>query len=74
MTDIIPEKVYWTKDKVLKVDPGNNTIETDQGKFTYDHIVFASGVQLDWNKIKGAKELLDNPNSKVASIYSRDYV
>ena len=24
--------------------------------------------------MKGAKELLDNPNSKVASIYSRDYV
>lgn len=55
MSDVIPSGIFWTKDKVLKVDPEKNTIETDKDKFTYDHIVFASGLQLDWNKIKGAK-------------------
>lgn len=55
MSDILPKQVYWTKDKVLRVDPDNNTIYTDRDKFTYDHIVFASGLQLDWDKIKGAR-------------------
>lgn len=35
--------------------------------------MFASGIKLDWDKIKGAKEALENPNSNVGSIYDLKY-
>lgn len=56
MSDILPSSVAHTKQNVAKVDAENNTIYTLNGdKFTYDHIVFSSGIKLDWDKIKGAK-------------------
>lgn len=33
----------------------------------------STGYQNDWNKIKGAKELLDDPKSGVCSIYDYKY-
>ena len=56
MTSVLPSSIHHTKQNVAKVDAENNTIETQSGeKFTYDHVVFGSGIKLDWEKIKGAK-------------------
>ncbi len=47
---------------------------TDHGrKFSYEHLIISTGFQNDWNKIKGAKQLLDDPKSKVCSIYDYNY-
>ena len=75
MDQVLPSQVYRTKERVAKVDAESNTIETEGGnKFSYDHVIVASGFKYDWNKIKGSKELLDDPNSNVGTIYSADYV
>lgn len=36
-------------------------------------MVVSTGFQNDWGKIKGAKELLDDPKSNVCSIYDYNY-
>jgi NADPH-dependent 2,4-dienoyl-CoA reductase/sulfur reductase-like enzyme len=49
-------------------------LETDKGnKYTYNYLVVCPGVSLRWDKIDGAKEALDDPNSPVGSIYRLDY-
>lgn len=74
MTDVLPSEVSHTKQNVARIDAENNTIETVGGeKFSYDHLIVSSGLKMDWGKIKGAKEALENPNSKVGSIYDIKY-
>ncbi len=70
MKSVLPDSINHTKSNVTKVEAATKTIHTDGGeKFTYDHVIFASGLKYDWDKVKGSKEALDNPNSKVGSIY-----
>lgn len=52
--DYIPDGATWIKDAVATFDPANNTVTTKGGqKITYDQLVVALGIQLDWGKIKG---------------------
>lgn len=70
MKAVLPDSIHHTKKNVAKVEAETKTIHTEGGeKFTYDHVIFASGLKYDWEKVKGSKEALDNPNSKVGSIY-----
>ena len=56
MKDVLPDSIYKTQKNVGKVDASKNTIETEDGeKFTYDHVIFASGLKYDWEKVKGSK-------------------
>lgn len=74
MKDVLPSSVFHTKKNVAKVQADKKTIIAEGGeKFTYDHVIFASGLKYDWEKVKGSKEALDDPNSKVGSIYWLDY-
>lgn len=67
------KSIHWTQDKVKNIKPDSNLITTENGEeFTYDQLVIASGVKLDWHKIQGAKEAVDDPNSPVVSIYTYD--
>lgn len=36
-------------------------------------MIVSSGLQINWNKIKGAKEALDDPSQNVVSIYDFNY-
>ncbi len=52
--DFIPDGATWIKDSVAGFDPVHNTVTTKSGeKITYDQLVVALGIQLDWGKIKG---------------------
>ena len=52
--DYIPDGAIWIKDSALSFDPENNTVKTKGGEtITYDQLVVALGIQLDWQKIKG---------------------
>lgn len=52
--DYIPDGVTWIRDRVVKLDPRANAIETNGGaRITYDQLVVALGIQLDWQKIRG---------------------
>ncbi|MFO0759330.1 MAG: FAD/NAD(P)-binding oxidoreductase [Byssovorax sp.] len=52
--DYIPNGATWIKDGVASFEPDKNRITTRGGEtITYDQLVVALGIQLDWGKIKG---------------------
>jgi sulfide:quinone oxidoreductase len=73
MADFIPKDVNWIKDFVTKFDPENNTLITKDGtQVSYDFLVVAPGIQLDWKKIEGLEETLGK--NGVCSNYSEENV
>lgn len=74
MKEVLPSDINKTTDKVVNVDAEKRTIKTANGQeWTYDQLIFASGLEYNWQKIKGAKELLDDPHSNVGTIYTKEY-
>lgn len=65
---VIPTGAKWIKESVQTFDPGNNTLTTNAGQYSYDYLVVCPGIQLDWNKIKGLPEALGK--NGVTSNYS----
>lgn len=54
--DFIPAGCTWVKDAVDTFDADNNTLKTKGGKaISYDQLVIAAGIQIDWDKIPGLK-------------------
>jgi len=69
---VIPNGVKWIKDKVITFQPENNTVLLgDNSKLTYDYLVVAPGIQLNWKDIKGLQENLGK--NGVTSNYSFQY-
>lgn len=57
--DFIPKGAILVKDVVSVFQPENNTVVCASGAtHSYDFMVVAPGIQLDWQKIKGLKETL----------------
>ncbi len=55
----IPKGATWIKDAVATFEPEQNQVTCASGeKYTYDYLVVAPGIQLDWGKVKGLKETL----------------
>ena len=72
--DLLTKGIDWRQTSVSKIDPSNNSITAGNGEtYTYDYLVLSPGVELRFDKIEGAKEALNDPNSGVASIYRLDY-
>ena len=70
---VIPDGVTWIKDAVESFDPEHNTLKTRGGAtLTYDQLVVAAGIQLDWDRIKGLKGQLGKGG--ICSNYSYDTV
>ena len=54
LADYIPDGAQWIQDKVQAFDPDNKKVILASGaEHTYDILVVAAGLQLDWAKIKG---------------------
>jgi len=71
--DYIPKGVQWLRDAVTGFDPENNRLSTRDGKtLTYDWLVVAPGIQIDWGKIPGLAESLGR--KQVCSNYSYQHV
>jgi sulfide:quinone oxidoreductase len=52
--DFIPPGATWIKDAVATFAPAQHQVTTVGGKtITYDQLVIAAGIQLEWGKIKG---------------------
>jgi sulfide:quinone oxidoreductase len=52
--DYIPDGATWIKDAVSEIDPAQNRVKTAGGRtVSYDQLVVALGIQLDWHKIAG---------------------
>lgn len=63
MSSLIPSGVTWIKNAVSSFEPEVNQITLSDGiKLNYDILVVCPGIQLDWHKIKGAIEALEQDN------------
>ena len=73
--DYIPSGTEWIKQSVTVFNPESNSIMLDNGTtVSYDVLVVAAGIQIDWGKIPGLKESVGQPGSGVCSNYSYDTV
>lgn len=60
--EYIPKGVTWIAERVSDFRPETNSIALTNGtQITYDFLVVALGIQLDWEKIDGAESALDTP-------------
>ncbi|CAO1623834.1 unnamed protein product [Parajaminaea phylloscopi] len=63
------------RDAVESFDPENNRVKTRDGRtISYEHLVVVPGLGLEWAKVAGLKEALDDPSSNVASTYAYETV
>lgn len=71
--DYIPDGATWIRDRIAKFEPRENAVVTAGGKrVTYDQLVVALGIQLDWHKIKGLEGNLGKGG--IVSNYAYDLV
>lgn len=70
---VMPTGVTWIRDAVSEFQVEQNTIHTRDGKtITYDWLVVAAGLQVNWNKIPGLKAAIGKEG--VCSNYSYETV
>lgn len=73
--DLIPPGATWIRDAVASFEPEQNRVKTTGGQtLTYDYLVVAIGIQVNWGKIAGLLEALGKPGTGVCSNYSYDSV
>ncbi|MFO1005618.1 MAG: FAD/NAD(P)-binding oxidoreductase [Planctomycetaceae bacterium] len=66
---LMPRRVQWIRDAVTEFLPEQNSLRTRDGQtITYDWLIVASGLQLQWEKIKGLKDAIGQ--NGVCSNYS----
>lgn len=67
--ELIPYGADWIKDFVTGFDPESNSVATRGGQtITYDYLVVAPGIQINWDKITGLKDAVGKDG--VCSNYS----
>ena len=70
---IIPTGVKWIQDAVMEFHPEENYVLTEQHKkVSYDYLVVAPGIQLNWGQVKGLTETIGQ--NGVCSNYAYEYV
>jgi sulfide:quinone oxidoreductase len=73
MSTLIPGYITHVNENVQTFDPSSNSVTTSSGrKLSYDALVVAAGLQINWNGISGLSSALADPRSGVSSMYSYD--
>ncbi|RMF02828.1 MAG: NAD(P)/FAD-dependent oxidoreductase [Bacteroidetes bacterium] len=73
--DYIPDGATWIKSAVATFDPDSNAVTLVNGEsHTYDVLVVAAGIQINWDKIPGLKESVGQAGTGVCSNYSYETV
>lgn len=61
--DLIPEGVDWIKEYAETFDTANNKVVSKTGKeYTYDYLVVAPGIKMDFDALPGLREALGKGN------------
>ena len=69
---LIPAGVTWIRESAAGFTPESNSVSTSAGQtLTYDALVVATGMKLNWEAIKGLPEALGKGG--VCSNYSKDF-
>lgn len=73
--ELVDEKLKLYNDEVKGFEPDSNEIVLGNGdKVSYEHLVVAPGVKVDWNSVKGLPEALQDEGRNVSSIYGYESV
>ncbi|PHN05910.1 NAD(P)/FAD-dependent oxidoreductase [Flavilitoribacter nigricans] len=73
--DYIPPGADWIKAAVSTFDPDNNSVQLSDGStHTYDVLVVAAGIQIDWDATPGLKDSVGKPGTGVCSNYAFETV
>ena len=66
--DVMPKQAKWIKEACMSFQPEKNEVTTSGGTYTYDYLIVAPGIQLNWGAIKGLPETISK--NDVCSNYS----
>jgi sulfide:quinone oxidoreductase len=70
--DVMPKNTTWIKESVETFQPEQNQVATRSGSIiTYDVLIVAAGIQMNWHLVKGLPETLGK--NGVTSNYHKDY-
>lgn len=73
MEGVIPDGVIYIQDAVSEFSPDRNHVKSSKGDYySYDYLVVAPGIQINWDAVKGLSESIGT--RQVCSIYSYRYV
>jgi len=70
--DFLPSEAKWIQDYVTEFDPDNNRVTTSKnGEISYDFLVVAAGLKLNYDHIKGlTKDMIGSEG--IGSIYFKE--
>ncbi|GAA2964192.1 NAD(P)/FAD-dependent oxidoreductase [Streptomyces argenteolus] len=69
---VIPDGVRWVRRHAVAVDPDARTVTLFGGdQLSYEYLVMAPGIQLDWNGVPGLAEAVGH--GRVSSNYAPEY-
>jgi len=61
---LIPRHATWIRDRAVDIDPVERVVTTGGGgRVSYDRLVVAPGIQLDWEATTGMQEALATPHA-----------
>ncbi|WP_127125135.1 NAD(P)/FAD-dependent oxidoreductase [Pseudoflavitalea rhizosphaerae] len=68
-SSVIPKGVQWIQQRITEMQPEQNALVLHNGdRISYEYLIVAVGIQLNWHEIKGLPETLGKNN--VCSNYS----
>lgn len=71
LESLIPRHIRHISDNVKSFSPTSSSLTTVSGQtLSYESLVVAAGLRINWDGIKGLSAALADPTSGVASIYS----
>lgn len=74
LNTLIDPKLRFYNAELGSFSPEQNTVTLGNGdKLTYEHLVVAPGIKVNFDSIKGLPDALADANSGVSSIYGYDY-
>ncbi|CAL1704836.1 unnamed protein product [Somion occarium] len=73
LASLIPQHLAHIPENVKSFSPDSSSVTTTSGrKISYDSLVVATGLKINWDTISGLPKALADPSSGVSSIYSYD--
>jgi sulfide:quinone oxidoreductase len=74
LESLVDPKLKYYRDGVGAFSPEDNSVTLANGdKLSYEQLVVAPGISVDFGSVKGLPEALADPRSLVSSIYGYDY-
>jgi eukaryotic sulfide quinone oxidoreductase len=71
LASLVPKHITHISENVKSFSPASSSVITNSGRhLSYDMLVVAAGLQINWNAIQGLSDALADPASGISSIYS----